>query len=174
LGALLACSAEARNDPAPFANAATDHFMDNTSSPTKTNAPSATPTTPFPVSNGDASGAKPTSTGASGSGDSNSNSNSNSSSTADEVADAAAAAIPVLDRLIKQATTGAHDAIDSLSSKASSLADGLQGGVSKAGDTRDEWIESARDAIRQHPFATVAGALVIGAALLSLRSSRRD
>ena len=90
------------------------------------------------------------------------------------MADAAAAAVPVLDRLIKQATTGAHDAIDSLSSKASSIADGLQGGVSKAGDTRDEWIESARDAIRQHPFATVAGALVIGAALLSLRSSRRD
>jgi hypothetical protein len=42
------------------------------------------------------------------------------------------------------------------------------------GDKRDEWIESARDAIRQHPFAAVAGALVIGAALLSLRSSRDD
>ena len=146
--------------------------MDNTSSPTKTDSPSATPATPFPVSNGDASGAKPTSAGAGASGDSNSN--SSSSSTADKVADAAAAAVPVLDRLIKQATTGAHDAIDRLSSKASSIADGLQGGVSKAGDTRDEWIESARDAIRQHPFATVAGALVIGAALLSLRSSRRD
>jgi len=144
--------------------------MDNTSSPTKTDFPSATPATPFPVSNGDASGAKPTSVGAGASGDSN----SNSSSTADKVADAAAAAVPVLDRLIKQATTGAHDAIDSLSSKVSSIADGLQGGVSKAGHTRDEWIESARDAIRQHPFATVAGALVIGAALLSLRSSRRD
>jgi ElaB/YqjD/DUF883 family membrane-anchored ribosome-binding protein len=79
-----------------------------------------------------------------------------------------------MDRLIKQATSSAHDAIDSLASKASSLAGGLQGGVSKAGDTRDEWIESARDAIRQHPFATVAGALVVGAALLALNSSRRD
>jgi hypothetical protein len=140
--------------------------MDNTTSPTKTNPQSETPATPFPVSNGDGTGAKSVSAA--------DNSTGNSNSTATKAADAAAAAVPVLDRLIKQATTGAHDAIDSLSSKASSIADGLQGGVSKAGDTRDEWIESARDAIRQHPLATVAGALVIGAALLSLRSSRRD
>jgi ElaB/YqjD/DUF883 family membrane-anchored ribosome-binding protein len=143
-----------------------DSHMDNTTtSPTTANPTSATPATPFPVSNGDASGGK--SNASSPSSDAN-------SSIGGKAADAAAAAVPVMDRLIKQATSSAHDAIDSLSSKASSLADGLQGGVSKAGDTRDEWLESARDAIRQHPFATVAGALVIGAALLSLRSSRRD
>lgn len=145
--------------------------MDNTTASTTTNPSSNAPATPFPVSSGDTGSAKQPATTAS-SGDSNSNSNSNSTSS--KVADAAAAAVPVMDRLIKQATSSAHDAIDSLSSKASSLADGLQGGVSKAGDTRDEWLEAARDAIRQHPFATVAGALVIGAALLSLRSSRRD
>lgn len=135
--------------------------MDNTTSPTKTNP------TPFPMSNGEAGATRPAASTPAGT-------SSDEASTVDKVADAAAAAVPVMDRLIKQATTSAHDAIDSLASKASSLAGGLQGSVSKAGDTRDEWIDSARDAIRQHPFATVAGALVVGAALLSLSRSRRD
>jgi hypothetical protein len=81
-------------------------------------------------------------------------------------------ATPVVDGLIKRVAQSAHDAVDSLAAKASSVADGLQGGVAKANDTRDEWIESARDAIRLHPLATVAGALLIGAALVSLRSAR--
>jgi hypothetical protein len=85
---------------------------------------------------------------------------------------AAAAAAPVVDGLIKRVTQSAHDAVDSVAAKVSSVAEGLQGGVDKAGDTRDEWLESARDAIRQHPFAALAGAVVIGAALLSLRPSR--
>ena len=82
------------------------------------------------------------------------------------------AAAPLAEGLIKRVTQGAHDAVDALAAKVSGVAEGLQGGVDKAGDTRDEWIESARDVIRQHPFAAVAGAVVIGAALLSLRSSR--
>lgn len=141
--------------------------MDNiTTSPAKTN-PSATPATPFPVSNGDSGAAKPAAPANSGTPSASGDANPTTAKVAD------AAAVPVLDRLIKQATTGAHDAIDGFSSKAAALAGGLQGSVSKAGDTRDEWIESARDAIRQHPFATVAGALLVGAALLSLSSSRR-
>ena len=131
--------------------------MDNTTS--STNAPAATPVTPFPASNvasGDTQATTPADTNSTG------------------PADAAAAAAPIVDRLLKRATSSAHDAVDSVAAKVGSIADGLQGGVSKVGDTRDEWIESARDAIRQHPFAAVAGALVIGAALLSLNSSRRD
>jgi len=84
------------------------------------------------------------------------------------------AAGPVVDGLIKRVTQSAHDAVDSVAAKLSAVTDGLQGGVDKAGETRDEWLEAARDAIRQHPFAAVAGAALIGAALLSLRSSRRD
>ena len=91
--------------------------------------------------------------------------------TPDGQADAATAA-PLPDGLIKRVTQSAHAAVDTVAAKVSAVADGLQGGVDKAGDTRDEWLESARDAIRQHPFAAVAGALVIGAALLSLRSPR--
>ena len=123
--------------------------MDNTTSPT------AAPTgaTPFPTD-----AAKPAPA-------------DNASDSAVKPADAKPAA-PVIDGLIKRVTQSAHDAVDGVAAKVSSLSDGLQGGVDKVGDTRDEWIASARDAIRQHPFAAVAGALVIGAALLSLRSSR--
>ena len=131
--------------------------MDNTTS--STNAPAAAPVTPFPAgnaANGGTNAATPADT--------------NSAAPAGT----AAAAAPIVDRLLKRATSSAHDAVDSVAAKVGSIADGLQGGVSKVGDTRDEWIESARDAIRQHPFAAVAGALVIGAALLSLNSSRRD
>ena len=80
---------------------------------------------------------------------------------------------PVAGRLLERVTTGAHDAIDNVAAKVSSLRGGLKGGVSNAGDARDEWLEASRDAIRRHPFASAAGAVVLGAALLSLLSSRR-
>ena len=59
-----------------------------------------------------------------------------------------------------------------MSSRISSTIDGLQGGVSNVGDTRDEWLESAREAVRQHPFAAIGGAVLVGLALHSLMSSR--
>jgi len=121
--------------------------MDNTTSSTA-NPPAATPTTPFPAAGSATAPA--------------------SASTA-KPADAAA---PIVDRLIQRAASSAHDAVDNVAAKVSSLTDGLQSGVDKVGDTRDEWIASAREAIRQHPLAAIAGALVVGAALLTLRSSR--
>jgi ElaB/YqjD/DUF883 family membrane-anchored ribosome-binding protein len=136
-----------------------DFLMDNTTTPASANPVTAAPVTPFPVGNGAAQSA--------GTGDSV---HADTSSGAQESSGATLA----VDRLIKQAASSAHDAIDSVASKVSSLTDGLQRSVSNAGDARDEWVEAARDAIRQHPFATVAGALVVGAALISLVSSRRD
>ena len=85
---------------------------------------------------------------------------------------AAASAAPVVEGLLKRVTQTAHDAVDGVAAKISSTVDGLQGGVSKVGDTRDEWVESAREAIRQHPFAAVGTAVLIGLALRSLSSSR--
>ena len=85
---------------------------------------------------------------------------------------AAASAAPVVDGLIKRVTQSAHDAVDGVAARISSTVDGLQGGVSKVGDTRDEWIESAREAIRQNPFAAIGTAVLIGLALRSLTSSR--
>ncbi len=126
---------------------------------------STKPATPFPV----ADGAKPSAAGPSGD-------TLAGATRAAEGAPAAtpATAAPIVDGLIQRATRSAHAAVDSVADKVSSVANGLRDRVDGAGDTRDEWIESARDAIRQHPFAAVAGALVIGAALLSLRSSRND
>jgi hypothetical protein len=86
----------------------------------------------------------------------------------------AAAAAPMIDRLIERTTRGAHDAVDSVAAKVTSLSAGLKSGASKPADLGAEWAEAARDAVRRHPLASVAGALVVGAALLSLMSSRRD
>ena len=157
-GRVHCCDVRTRHrSPRPFHILFTDRLiMDNTTS--STNAPTAAPVTPFPASNAANGGTKPAPVNAG----------------ADTGSNAADAAAPIVDRLLKRATSSAHDAVDSVAAKVSSIADGLQGGVSKVGDTRDEWIESARDVIREHPFAAVAGALVIGAALLSLNSSRRD
>ncbi len=127
--------------------------MDNTTAPTSTTPATASSATPFPTDT-----ARPTPA-------------TSNAAPATGGADAKAAA-PLVDGLIKRVTQSAHAAVDGLAAKVSSVTDGLQGGVDKVGDRRDEWVESARDAIRQHPLAAVAGALVIGAALLSLRSSR--
>ena len=137
--------------------------MEPTTSSNHVNAAIASPATPFPASGDANGGARP-----------NAPANLHDANASQPDAAAAAAAAPIVDRLIKRATSSAHDAVDSVAAKVSSLTGGLQDGVAHAGDTRDEWVEAARDAIRQHPFATVAGALVVGAALLSLLSSRRD
>jgi hypothetical protein len=158
----------------------------NTTSPTTPNTAAPAPATPFPASNNAGSNAGNNSI----SGVGNSANNAGGGTTGDaskaapatgakdsgssKPADAIAAAAPVVERLIKRATDSAHGAVDSMAAKVSSLTDGLQDGVSKVGDTRDEWLDSARDAIREHPFLAVAGGLLIGAALLSLNSSRKD
>jgi len=85
---------------------------------------------------------------------------------------AGAAAAPAAHSLLDRVTQRAHEAVDGVSSRISSTLDGLQGGVSSVGDTRDEWMESAREAVRQHPFAAIGGAVLVGLALHSLMSSR--
>lgn len=86
--------------------------------------------------------------------------------------DPAATAAPAAHDLLDRVTQRAHAAVDGVSSRISSTLDGLQGGVSNVGDTRDEWVESAREAIRQHPFAALGGAVLIGLALRSLMTTR--
>jgi len=85
---------------------------------------------------------------------------------------AAASAAPVVDSLLKRVTQSAHEAVDGVSHRIASTVEGLQGGAARVGDTRDEWIESAREAIRQHPLAALGGAVLVGLALHSLMSSR--
>jgi ElaB/YqjD/DUF883 family membrane-anchored ribosome-binding protein len=84
----------------------------------------------------------------------------------------AASAAPAVHNLLDRVTQRAHEAVDGVSGRISSTLDGLQGGVLNVGDTRDEWMESAREAVRQHPFAALGGAVLVGLALHSLMSSR--
>jgi len=86
--------------------------------------------------------------------------------------DTSQTAAPQADDQIKRVTQRVHQAVDSASDRIASTVDGLQGGVSNAGQTRDEWVESAREAIRQHPFAAIGTAVLIGLALRSVSSSR--
>lgn len=79
-----------------------------------------------------------------------------------------------VDRFVKQAASAAHATVDNVAGGISSIAGGLKDGSAEVAGAQQEWLEAARDAIREHPFATVAGALVVGAALLSLVSMRRD
>ncbi|MFL6697024.1 MAG: hypothetical protein ACJ8GJ_07620 [Vitreoscilla sp.] len=131
--------------------------MENDSQTQTSNTSSDTASKPFPVS------------GQSGGG-----TNATAPSQQQPDSGAAASAAPVVEGLIKRVTQSAHDAVDGVAAKISSTVDGLQGGVSKVGDTRDEWLESAREAIRQHPFAAIGTAVLIGLALRGLSSSPRD
>ncbi len=125
--------------------------MDSTPS---TTTPSQTNTTSFPTAN------KPSAP------------NATASSRQQPDLKVAQAAAPETDSLLKRMTQRAHDAVDSVSERIGSTVGGVQGGVAKAGETRDEWVESAREAIRQHPFAAIGTAVLIGLALRSLTSSR--
>lgn len=127
--------------------------MNNTTSPSTATPSTSSGATPFPTDSAKAAAAP---------------------ATASDDASQADASAPIIDSLIKRVTQSAHAAVDGVAAKVSSVTGGLQGGLGKAGDTRDEWMEATRDAIRQHPIAAVAGAVLIGAALLSLRSSRKD
>ncbi len=78
-------------------------------------------------------------------------------------------ATPAVQKLFQRAVDGAHDAIDGAAKKVAPVVDG----VSNVSQTKDAWIGAARDAIREHPFAAVATALLAGAAYVSLSSRKR-
>lgn len=80
--------------------------------------------------------------------------------------------VAFVDQLIRRATQGAHDAVDAVASKLDSTVEGARDGVAKVTETPEEWMASAREAIRRHPFAAVGVALLVGAAVLGARSSR--
>jgi ElaB/YqjD/DUF883 family membrane-anchored ribosome-binding protein len=75
----------------------------------------------------------------------------------------------VLSRVVQ----GAHSAIDRMAETAAPAVQRLQDGVQAAGDTLsqrasdardmgDEWAESLRSTVREHPLAALATALAVG------------
>lgn len=86
---------------------------------------------------------------------------------------------PAAVNLLNRAAQGAHHTIDRLADRAQPAAQRLDAGVSAAGvklhagaervrQTRDEWAEGARSAVRGHPLLAVASAAALGAAIIGL------
>lgn len=96
-----------------------------------------------------------------------------------QASDAAApgAATELLGRVVQ----GAHDTVDRLAAQAAPHVQRLQDGVAQTGDTLkaradqasamgDEWADSLRTTVREHPLAAVATALAVGLVLARLTS----
>lgn len=77
------------------------------------------------------------------------------------------------DELLQRVVQGAHETIDRLAERAAPHVSRLQEGVHDANErlhakadalreTGDEWTESLRDTVREHPIAAVATALAVG------------
>lgn len=88
---------------------------------------------------------------------------------------------------LARAAQGAHQAVDATVAKVAPVIDGVQERVdaakgaaatakdalANAKDSADEWLSAARDTVRAHPLAAIAGALLVGAAYNSLTSRKR-
>jgi ElaB/YqjD/DUF883 family membrane-anchored ribosome-binding protein len=80
---------------------------------------------------------------------------------------------------MRRVVQGAHEAVDRIADKAIPAVERLRGSVNEASDMlhqranqaaelRDEWTESLRTTIREHPIAAIATALAVGAILARL------
>jgi hypothetical protein len=85
-------------------------------------------------------------------------------------------AVDVTVEKVAPVVDGVHDKVESARAsihEAKVQAARLRDDARQARDTTAEWIGAARDAVREHPLAAFAGALLLGAALGSAASSRR-
>jgi len=80
---------------------------------------------------------------------------------------------------------GAHEAVDRIADKAIPAVERLRGTYNDAAeslkeradqaiDLKDEWTESLRTAIREHPIAAVGTALALGVIIARLTASNND
>lgn len=87
------------------------------------------------------------------------------------------------DDTLHRVVRGAHDAVDLVAAKAAPVIDQVKLTAAQASDVvhrsadqaihlRDEWTESMRSTVREHPLVTVALAVAVGALLARITSSR--
>ena len=87
------------------------------------------------------------------------------------------------DRTLDRFVQGAHQAVDSLAAKAGPAVERLKSSMGTASDSmhqradqlnalQEEWIESARATVREHPIASLAAAVAVGMLISRLTSSR--
>ena len=78
---------------------------------------------------------------------------------------------------------GAHQAVDRIAERAAPVVERLKSHMSGASDSmhtsveqwsamQDEWVETARTTVREHPIASLAAAVAAGVVLSKLLSSR--
>ncbi len=149
--------------------------MANTTTPTGASTPDAS-SNAFPKS-GAASTTTPSTP--SPATPSSGNSGSRATAAADAAIDQAAAAERDVMRRVVQ---GAHEAVDRIADRAIPAVERLKGTYSDAADTlrqradqaidlKDEWTESLRAAVREHPLTAIGTALALGVLLARLTSS---
>jgi ElaB/YqjD/DUF883 family membrane-anchored ribosome-binding protein len=135
--------------------------------------PSSTPETSFPKAGTTSpSSASPATPASGGSG-------SRPAAAADAAIDQAAVAERDVMRRVVQ---GAHEAVDRIADKAipaverlrgtyNDAADSLKQRADQAVDLKDEWTESLRMAVREHPLAAIGTALALGVILARLTAN---
>jgi ElaB/YqjD/DUF883 family membrane-anchored ribosome-binding protein len=87
--------------------------------------------------------------------------------------------------VMRRVVQGAHEAVDRIADKAIPAVERLRGSYNdatdalkekadQAADLKDEWTESLRTAVREHPLAAVGTALALGVILARLTSNNDD
>ena len=66
------------------------------------------------------------------------------------------------DRMMDRVVQGAHEAVDRLAQRATPAIDALSGQADHWTEVQDEWVESARNTVRDHPLAALGAAVVFG------------
>lgn len=85
------------------------------------------------------------------------------------------ATVEMLTRVVKDA----HETIDRIAERATAPLEQLEHGLAQTGEvlhgkaeqwrtTGDEWAETLRDSVREHPLAAVAAALAVGVVIARL------
>jgi ElaB/YqjD/DUF883 family membrane-anchored ribosome-binding protein len=84
---------------------------------------------------------------------------------------------------VNRVVQGAHQAVDRIAERAAPVVERLKSSMSGASDSmhtsveqwnamQEEWVETARTTVREHPIASLAAAVAAGVVLSKLLSSR--
>lgn len=73
---------------------------------------------------------------------------------------------------VERATTGAHDAVDRVAQTATAYAERFGEKAEEWLEMKDNWVEGAREYVREHPVAALGIAAAAGYILSMLMRSR--
>jgi ElaB/YqjD/DUF883 family membrane-anchored ribosome-binding protein len=73
---------------------------------------------------------------------------------------------------IERVSSGAHDAVDRVAQTASQYAERFGEQAEALMEMKDNWVEGARDYVREHPIAALGMAVAAGYVLSMLMRSR--